>query len=175
MNGKIVGAGLLIAAAIAGAGIWYTQEYAYYRPLPVADTVVMTTVTGTVEEIPVRDFQGTDSDSSPIRYRACFSVESSLAALTETMQIADGATPLIGPRWLDCFDAEAIGRALQSGDAIAFLGQKNVAYGVDRIVAVDRQGHAWAWNQLNNCGETAYDGSPVGEACPERPAPERTE
>ncbi len=168
MNGKIVGALLVIAAAVAGAGVWYTQEYAYYRTLAQADTVGLTTVAGEFEPVTVSDFRGTDSESSPIRYRACFNVDLSLAMLTETFAIAEKAEPLVGPRWLDCYDAAAIGAALESGDAVAFLGQKNVEYGVDRIVAVGRDGRAWSWNQLNNCGQTAYDGSAQGEACPDR-------
>lgn len=163
-----MGVGLVIAAAIAGFGVYYTQEYAYYYELAAADTVGMTTLQGEVEPVPVHDFQGTDAESSPIRYRACFKVDISLGSLTETFQLAETAEPLIGPRWLECFDAESIGTALEAGDAIAFLGQKNVEYGVDRIIVINRDGQAWAWNQLNNCGQTAYDGSPVGEACPER-------
>ena len=58
--------------------------------------------------------------------------------------------------------------ALKSGKATAFLGQKNIHYGVDRIVAITQDGRGYAWQELNNCGEKAYDGTVVGEDCPPR-------
>ena len=76
--------------------------------------------------------------------------------------------PHIAPRWFGCFDATTIGDGLESGAAIAFLGEKNVDNGVDRGVAVFGDGRACAWDQLNNFGETANDGSPGGKARPGR-------
>ena len=43
------------------------------------------------------------------------------AMLTETYKTYEGAVPLIAPSWFDCFDATAIGEALEKGEAIAFL------------------------------------------------------
>ena len=69
--------------------------------------------------------------------------------MTETYAVYDAPTPLTAPGWFDCFDAEAIGTALEAGEAFAFLGQKNIHDGVDRVVAVFPDGRAYAWNQLN--------------------------
>ena len=52
------------------------------------------------------------------------------------------------------------------GEGQAFLAQKNVHYGVDRIVAILPGGRGYVWHQLNNCGELAYDGTQIGEDCP---------
>ncbi|HBR38682.1 MAG TPA: histidine kinase, partial [Sulfitobacter pontiacus] len=40
----------------------------------------------------------------------------------------------------------------------------------DRIVAITSDGRGYVWHELNDCGDKAYDGTVVGEACPERPA-----
>ena len=105
------------------------------------------------EPIVVKDVQGIDATSSPLRFRACFKTTMTLATLTEAYKVYDGATPLYAPNWFTCFDAEKIGAALQSGQAVAFLGQKNVVPNkdnveIDRVVAVFPDGTAYAWNQL---------------------------
>lgn len=76
---------------------------------------------------------------------------------------------MTAPGWFNCYDAVAIAEALKSGQAQAFLGVKNIHYGVDRIVAVTSDGKGFVWHALNNCGEKAYDGTVVGEECPPRP------
>ena len=58
--------------------------------------------------------------------------------------------------------------ALRAGTALPFLGQKNVAFGVDRVVAITEDGRGYVWHELNDCGEKAYDGTIVGEECPGR-------
>ena len=91
--------------------------------------------------------------------------------LTETYELLEEATPRNAPGWFDCFDAETLGDDLQSGKALPFMGQKNIAYGVDRIVAITEDGRGYVWHELNDCGKKAYDGTVVGEACPPRPEP----
>ncbi|MEY8839326.1 DUF6446 family protein, partial [Cribrihabitans sp. XS_ASV171] len=109
---------------------------------------------------------------SPIRYRACFTTDLTPEALSEVYETMEGVTPLQTPGWFDCFDAEALGTALDEGEARAFLGVKNVHYGVDRVVAVTQDGRGYVWHVLNDCGEKAYDGTVVGEECPPRPGTE---
>jgi hypothetical protein len=169
-KGKFLAGGLVVVALLGGALMYWLQVYAYYDRVDFgAEDIQLTPmVTEVPEPIPADDVSGIDASSSPLRFRACFTTPLSLPMLTETYVIYDEAAPLNAPNWFDCFDAQAIGAALQSGSAVAFLGEKNVAYGVDRVVAVFEDGRAYAWHQLNNCGETAYDGSPVGEACPPR-------
>ena len=151
MNGRIVGSFVVITALAFGAVVYWTQEYAFYDTV-AADAIgveLVNVATGQPEPLMVSDFEGIDGASSPIRYRACFSTAMSLPALTETFVVYDDPTPLTAPRWFDCFDAEAIGTAIERGDAVAFLGQKNIHDGVDRVVAVFPDGRAYAWNQLN--------------------------
>ena len=65
------------------------------------------------------------------------------------MQIYEGAEPLIAPPWFDCFDAARIGPDVADGPAVAFLSQREIAPGVDRVIAVYPDGRAFAWHQLN--------------------------
>ena len=59
---------------------------------------------------------------------------------------------------------------MEAGTALTFLSQKNIHYGVDRVVAITSDGRGYAWHELNDCGEKAYDGTVVGEECPPPPA-----
>ena len=174
MIARIIIVGIIVSGLIAGVALYYLQIYAYYTEVdaPGVEEVQLTNlVTGAPEPIMFENFKAIDSDSSPIRYRACFDTPHSQAMLTETYQTYIDAEPLVAPRWFDCFDAEAIGDALQSGEAIAFLGQENIRYGIDRVVAILPDGRAFAWHQINSCGEVVFDGNPAPEGCP--PAPER--
>lgn len=175
MNGKIVAIVLLISGLLAGAGLYYTQVYAFYEPVPaqVEDVQLMGVVSGMSEPVPHENFQGIDADSSPLRYRACYDVPVPLMTLAETYLIYAEPVPLVGPSWFDCFDAGEIDEALSTGAAVAFLGEENVVYGIDRVVAVFHDGRARAWHQINRCGRAVYDGYAAPEGCPE--PPERNE
>jgi hypothetical protein len=122
------------------------------------------------EPIVTNNFSAIDADSSPIRYRACFETTLSLAMLSETYVVTENIEPRNAPGWFDCFDAKSIGMELEAGTALTFLSQKNVHFGVDRVVAITSDGRGYIWHELNDCGEKSYDGTVVGEACPEMPA-----
>lgn len=169
MSGKIVGIVILLSAAIGGIALYYLQIYAFYEEVTEAEVQLVSVASDAPEPIPFADFQGIDAESSPIRYRACFTTDLSLATLSETYVSLDDATPRNAPGWFDCFDAEAIGAELDAGTALPFLGQKNVGFGVDRIVAITQDGRGYVWHELNDCGEKAYDGTIIGEECPPRP------
>ncbi|MEM9971474.1 MAG: DUF6446 family protein [Pseudomonadota bacterium] len=175
MNGKVVGMVIVASGLIAGAAVYYLQLYGFYTPVEATnvDDVQVTTLSGAAPEpILYENFNAIDAESSPIRYRACFTTPQSLPMMTETYALYDDAVPLNAPGWFDCFDADAIADALDTGAALAFLGTFNVHYGIDRIVAVHEDGRGWAWHQINHCGEEVFDGNPPPEGCP--PVPERT-
>lgn len=151
MNGKVVVAVIVVLALLTGAGVWYTQEYAYYREIPAsapAAEILLTPIGGAPEPMVTAGFTGIDAESSPLRFRACFTTPTSLATLTETFVTYDKPTPLYGPGWFSCFDAERIGEDLEAGRAVAFLSQKDIRPKVDRVVAVYPDGRAYAWQQL---------------------------
>ncbi|MEM9127123.1 MAG: DUF6446 family protein [Pseudomonadota bacterium] len=172
MTGKALVLALILSAVVAGVGMYYLQIYGYYyevEPSPGEDVVLLAHEDETSQPIEYTEFRAIDADSSPIRYRACFETDLTLDELTGDYVLAQDVTPLTAPNWFDCYDAVSLAEALKSGQAKAFVGIKNVHYGVDRIVAITQAGQGFAWHVLNNCGEKAYDGTVVGEDCPPRP------
>lgn len=136
-------------AIAAGAGIWYTQEYGYYAeidPTGLQASVRIETAAG-AQPLAITDFQGIDADSSPLRWRACFTLDGPLPADVVPFE---GATPLYGPGWFDCFDAEQIGEDIQSGAAQAILSQTDIHPDVDRVLAIYPDGRAFGWQQYND-------------------------
>jgi hypothetical protein len=170
--GKILAGFIVVTALVAGIALYYLQVYAYYDEVVAtgADDVQMTTLAGGEPEAVLYDaFRAIDSESSPIRYRACFRTSMSQAMMSETYTPYEDAVPLIAPKWFDCFDAVAIGEALEQGEAMAFLGAKDFHYGIDRVVAVLPDGRGFVWHQINRCGEVVFDGEPAPEDCPTPP------
>ena len=166
MNGKLIGIFLIAAGVIGGAAMYWLQVYAFYERLD--DVALTVTDGGVAQPLDVSNLQAIDATSSPIRFRACFAIAGDVAG-----DPCPDATPLNTPGWFDCFDAEAIGDALATGTAQAYLGQFNVIYGIDRVIAVFPDGRAFAWHQINACGEEVFDGNPPPDGCP--PVPEGTE
>lgn len=172
MKGKLLAIILLVSAATAGAAMYYMQIYGFYYdvdPQPGQDVSLVPLGAETPEPIAYTGFQAIDADSSPIRYRACFETDLGLDELSARYQVVEDAEPLTTPAWFDCFDELALADAISAGTARAYLGAKNIHFGVDRIVAVTEDGKGYAWHVLNNCGHKAYDGTVVGEDCPPRP------
>ncbi len=171
--GKIMGGFIVLTALIGGVAMYWLQVYGYYDAVPVSDTkddVKLTLlVNGEAEPILYEAFEAIDSESSPIRYRACFRTSMSAALLTETYEMVESAVPRNAPGWFDCFDAKEIGTSLEAGQGLAFLGEKEIKYGIDRIVAILPDGRGFAWNEINECGEIAFDGKPLPAHCPSRP------
>ncbi|MFX0545262.1 DUF6446 family protein [Roseovarius sp. S1116L3] len=170
--GKFLTVLLLVCAIGGGFLMYYQQVYAYYEdvvPNGETDVQITSLITGAPEPVAYDAFRGIDATSSPIRYRACFDTSMSHAMLTETYMLDDEAVPLTAPGWFDCFDAEEIGAAIESGAALAFMGTENIEYGIDRVVAIHEDGRGWVWDQLNRCGEIVFDGNPAPEDCPTPP------
>ena len=172
MIARIAILGILVVALIAGAALYYLQVYAYYDDVSaqIDDVQMVSIVTSKPEGILFNSLTAIDSESSPLRFRSCFTTGLSQALLTETYVIYDDAEPRVAPGWFDCFDAQQIGADISTGIAFGFLGQKNIQYGIDRVVAVYPDGRAFSWHQINFCGEVVFDGNPVPPECP--PAPE---
>jgi len=157
VNGKAVGLILVFSALLTGAAVWYLQVYGYYDPVPAtapaADIRLTSVVSGQPEKIAIAGFQGIDADSSPLRFRACFTTPVGIAMATESFEVYEAATPLNGPGWFDCFNAARIGGDLEAGRAVAFLSQADITPGIDRVVALYPDGRAFAWHQLNETAE----------------------
>ena len=172
MSGKLLGIIIIMTALIAGVALYVFQIYAFYEPVKAtgnADVQMTLLASDQPEPILYDNFEAIDADSSPIRYRACFTTSMSQPLLTETYKAYDKAVPNVAPGWFDCFNADEIGAALASGRALAFLGTENIHYGIDRVVAVMPDGRGFAWHQINHCGEVVFDGDPAPADCPPQP------
>lgn len=137
MNGKIVASALAISGVAAGVAIYWLQVYAFYEPVPLTEIALGG------ESVAVGDAQAIDADSSPLRFRACFTIDAAA-----TGELYPAPAPLTAPGWFDCFDAAAIGEALERGEARAYLSQSSVHPDVDRVVAIFPDGRGYAWHQL---------------------------
>jgi len=170
--GKFLAGMILMSALAAGLAMYYLQVYHFYEEVSANgtdDVQLVSLVSGQPEPVLYDGFEAIDATSSPIRYRACFTTTMSHAMLSETYEIYDTAEPLVAPKWFDCFDAGAIGLALEEGRALAFLGTKDIQYGVDRIVAITEDGKGYVWHQINRCGEIVFDGNRAPDDCPVPP------
>lgn len=150
-SGRIIVIVIVGVTLVFGAALWWANTRAYYEPLEVVEVSVQRP-DGTLLALDITQAEGIDATTSPLRFRACFTLtEDALLTegpLTEAL-VYDDPTPLIAPRWFDCFDATTIGEALEAGAAVAYLGQRNAARGVDRVVAIFPDGRGYAWTQLN--------------------------
>lgn len=173
MTGKLLAGFIVITAILMGAGLYYTQVYAFYEKVaataPAAEVRLTSVSTGQAELIPATDFEGIDADTSPLKFRACFRLPTDTATLTETYVLNEEARPLRAPNWFGCFNVNEITKAIEAGEALVFLGEENIKYGIDRFVAVMADGRAFAWNQINHCGEVVFEGKPAPESCPPVP------
>ncbi len=173
MNGKVVGIAILGVALLAGIKLFYLEHFYWYDiEYEGTGTMRLTTGDGAAEDVTVIALQHAEGASSPLKYRACFEVEPSLLDRLDAFAPAPDAAPTVAPRPFTCFDAAEIAEALESGTATAVLGITNQPYGIDRVVAVTDAGKAFAWHQINRCGERVFDGDPPPEGCPPPPQTE---
>src|SRR5690606_24996022 len=152
VNGKLVAGFIVLTALVAGAAIYYLQEYAYYRTVDRASAeavIRLTDLAGGAEPRLAEGVDGVDADSTPRRFRGCFRTPLRCDLLSGTYVAYGAPTRLLGPKWFSCFDAKALGADLETGTALAFLSEKTIHPGVDRVVAVYPDGRAFAWHQPN--------------------------
>ena len=141
MNGKRLVQGFLVFLALFAAGLIYTQFFAYYAR---QEGVGALRIEG--EAVPIADYDGIDSSSSPLKLRGCFGIDpAAVAGLTP----ATDATPLNAPFWFGCFDAGALTDDLASGAATAYALTRDDPKGFDQMIAVYPDGRGYLWRQLN--------------------------
>lgn len=157
MNGKYLAGGLVAFSVLFGAGLWYSQNSAYYET--VTDISELNVLGFPVS---VQNYQGIDADTSPLKRRACFTADLSKA---EPGLFSEEADPLIAPRWFNCFDAEQIATDLESGAARVVLAEFNEPFGFSSYIAAYADGRAYLWRQMNACGSAEFAGDPLPEGC----------
>jgi len=157
MNGNLIVGGIVAIALAAGVGLWYSQTYAYYEQQNGLEEVL---VGG--NSFDVSNYYGIDADTSPLKLRACFSVDWDYSLSKEFKDLAE---PLTAPSWFDCFDAEIISKDIKAGNANVILAEKNIPFGFSRFIAQYPDGKAYMWRQINACGKAQFDGNDLPEGC----------
>ncbi len=149
-SGKIMVSMLVLVSLLAGMAVWYLQVYGFYEEVDEitgAGQIVVTDAAGATHPVAIEGFRAIDASSSPIRYRACFTLDPAQVAEAAPYP---AATPLNGPNWFQCYSARALTADLESGAAKAVLGQAEVRPDVDRVIVVYPDGRAFAWHQFND-------------------------
>ncbi len=152
-SGRILVSVIVGLTLAFGAALWWFVNYAFYEDLDDIALIVQRG-DGSSFEVPLDPTDNAvaaiDASSSPLRFRACFTLPEAQATdlLAEAFAYED-PTPLGGPSWFDCFDADAIGTAIEDATATAFLVQRDITRGVDRVGALFPDGRGYVWHQLN--------------------------
>ena len=152
----------MIVAALAGGFLWYTAERAFYEEVafqPGAEIRLVPLAGNQPEAIIVNKSKGSTRQLSH-QVPGLLHHAPVAGHADRDLSGYEGAEPLVAPRRFDCFDAETIAKALESGEALAFLSEPEIHPGVDRVVAVFADGRAFAWHQLN----ASLDGVGMAEA-----------
>jgi len=146
--GRWIVAAIIGITAIFAAVMWYTQTRAWYGTIDSADLVV-TTPTGEILPLFESAFQGIDAETSPLRFRACFTLDEAAMATIAQAATHPDPEPLVAPAWFDCFDARTLSEAIEASEARPVMSMHEIARGVDRVLAVFPDGRGYAWHQLN--------------------------
>ena len=92
-SGRLVVIAIVLVTAVFAGAQWWFQTRAYYEPIESADLLV-TLADGSTEALAIDGFSGIDADTSPLRFRGCFTVADP-AALVARAAAYPEAAPLI--------------------------------------------------------------------------------
>ena len=153
MNGKLVGLILIISAFFGGGILYYLQVYHYYSYIDEStedfSIRVLSKNSGLYEVVKFDQFEGINGDNSPLNFKSCFN-------LMEVERIKKISVkfikpiPLTAPAWFTCFNAQSLGKSLETGEAFAVISEKNIFSGIDRVLAFYNDGRAFSWHQLTD-------------------------
>ena len=142
-SGKMLVGGIVAFAAVFGVGMWYAQVYAYYE-----EVTDISEVTVGSEIFAVRDYDGINAPTSPLKMRGCFTFEDPKGAIVAGKRVED-AVPIKPPHWFECFDTEQIQADLESGAAVPIMAGLDEGDGADLYMAIYPDGRAYRWRQPN--------------------------
>ena len=164
MNGKILKSALIASALAIGAGIWYSSTVGSYDAVTNINEVQVGET-----DWAVTNYRGIDGSSSPLKLRGCFDFELPYAY---DPTHAAAATPLVAPRWFDCFDAVQLQEDIRSGEASVLISNENEPFGFTTYIAHYPDARGYLWRQINACGKAQFEGSELPPGCPGAKAPE---
>ena len=141
MNGKSFIFLFLSCVVIFTVALFYFQNYAYYEATDIRQNIFFGK-----KRYKISNYQGIDSQSSGLKLRECFVIDS-----VDKIDLPkyEKPTPLTAPFWFKCFNAEKITKDLEEGKASAFLSKMEEFNGIDNVIAVYPDGKSYRWRQLN--------------------------
>ena len=141
MNGKRFIFLFLGGVVFFTAALFYFQNYAYYESTDIRQNFFLGN-----KRYEISNYQGIDSESSGLKLRECFVIDS----LDDIdLPTYEKPTPLTAPFWFKCFNAQKITKDLEEGKAFSFLLKKEEFDGIDKVIAVYPDGRSYLWRQLN--------------------------
>lgn len=140
MSGRLLMSLFLGFTVLFGIALYYFQTFAFYER---KTDIVSLQVAG--ETVLVRNYEGIDASTSPLKLRGCFKADPLLFSAAEP---APDAVPLTAPAWFSCFDAGSLTESLLSGEASAYRVRSDDPEGFDLMVAVYPDGRGFIWRQL---------------------------
>jgi hypothetical protein len=147
-SGRWLVLGIIGVTAVFAAAQWWFQTRAYYAPIESADLFV-TTLTGEVLTLTPETFEGIDADTSPLRFRVCFTLDE--AGLAAAGQGAPSRSPRPSPRRAGSTASTPppSARRWRPARPRPSSRERNARAGVDRVFAVFPDGRVYGWHQLN--------------------------
>ena len=142
MNGKRFIFLFLGGVVFFTGALFYFQNYAYYDSTDIRQNFLLGN-----KRYNISKYQGIDSESSALKLRECFVIDS-----LDNFDLSkyEKPTPLTAPFWFKCFNAEKITKDLSDGTASAFLLKKEEFDGIDDVIAIYPDGKSYRWRQLNS-------------------------
>ena len=142
MNGKSFIFLFLSGVVVFTAALFYFQNYAYYDSTDIRQDFLLGN-----KRYNISKYQGIDSESSALKLRECFVIDS-----LDNFDLSkyEKPTPLTAPFWFKCFNAEKITKDLSDGKASSFLLKKEEFDGIDDVIAIYPDGKSYRWRQLNS-------------------------
>ena len=142
MNGKVFVILFSVFVIVFAIALFYFQVFAFYVKSDNLKSIAVLD-----RKVNVQNYRGIDSVTSGLKLRGCFKVDpKEFAEIPNLVK----ATPLSAPFWFTCFDHAEIQKAIDVGNAKAFLVSENEKDGIDRVVALYPDGTAFQWRQLNS-------------------------
>ena len=141
MNGKRFIILFFSSVIIFTVALFYFQNYAYYDSIDIRQNILLGE-----KRYKISYYQGIDSESSGLKLRECFVVDTLDDIILPKYK---KPTPLTAPFWFKCFNAKTITKDLENGKASAFLLKKEEFDGIDDVIAIYPDGRSYRWRQLN--------------------------
>ena len=165
MSGNVFVVLLTSFALVFGLALWYFQNYAYYEKNNLNNITMTLLNSGKEEPAKFNNIQSINSQTSPLKFRSCFELQSDGSSWLDKYLPYENATPLRPPSWFNCFNVEKITSDLKLGLAKSYLSKANIEYGIDRVIAVYPNGLAYSWHQINACGSASFSGDALPKHC----------